>query len=163
MFGNLGQGLGQQIAAGTTRHIVHNHRHGRSVRNSSKVGNQAVLGGLVVVRGHHQHGIRPHFAGVAGIVQHMLGIVGTGAGNHRNPARHLLYRIADDFLLILRLNGGIFAGGAHHHNGIDAAFDLEFQESSQSIIVNAGFGHGGDNGSGHSGKDGVLHKLSLLC
>ena len=163
MLGKLGHSLGQQIAAGTAGHVVQDDRHGRSIRHGGKVGNQAVLGGLVIVRSHHQHSVGTHFAGVAGVLQHMLGIVGAGAGNHRNPARNLLYRIADDLLLILRLNGSIFAGGSHHHNGIDAIFNLELQEASQGIIVNAGFGHGGNNGSGHSGKDGVLHKLSLLC
>ncbi len=118
---------------------------------------QAVLGGLIIVGGHHQDGIRAYFAGIFGIVQHMVGIVGAGAGDDGDPLCDLFHGEADDLLLVGIFNGGIFAGGAYDHDGIDAVFNLEFNKPTQGIKINAVPGHGGDNGSSHAGKDGVFH------
>ena len=157
MLRQPGQGPGQQIHTGAPRNIVDDHRHRGGVGHRGKMPEQAVLGGLVVIRRHHQHGVGPGRAGVAGIGQDMLGVVGAGTGDDGDPARHLFHGIADDPGLVLRLDGGVLAGGTHDHQSVDAAFHLEFDEPSQGFIVDAVGGHGGDNGGSHAGKDGVLH------
>ena len=161
MLGKLRHGLGQQIAAGAAGHIVENDGQGAFVCHGGEMGDKTVLGGLIVVGSDHQNGVRPHLTGVAGVVQNVLGVVGAGAGNDGNPSGRLLYGVGDDLFLILRLNGGVLAGGAHDHQAVDAGADLEFHKAAQSLIVDGTVGvHGGDDGSGHTGKNRVFHSVS---
>ena len=127
------------------------------------MGNQALLGGLVVVGGHHQHGIGSHFAGGLGVVDDMLGIVGAGAGNDGNTACNGFYHEADNLFLFLILNGGVFAGGTHNHQSVDSVFNLEFDEAAEGFVVNGAVNvHGGNQCGSHAGKNGVLHISFLL-
>ena len=160
MLGKPCNGLGLQVAAGAAGDVVQDHGHGGSVGNGGEVLVKAVLSGLVVVGGHHQNGVRAHFAGGLGVGKNVLGVVGAGAGDDGNPLCHLLYGVGDDLLLIFRLDGGVLAGGAHDHQGVDAVFNLEFDEATQGFVVNGAVrGHGGDNGGSHTGENCVLHIL----
>ena len=166
MLGKLGNGLGQQVAAGAAGHVVENHGHGGGIGDGGKVLNKAVLGGLVVVGGHNENGVRTHLAGVFGVVQHVLGVIGAGAGDDGDTLSDLLHGVGDDLFLVFRFDGGVLAGGAHDHQRIDAVFNLEFDEAAQGFVVNGAVGdHGSDNGGSHAGENGVLHSLisPILC
>jgi len=121
------------------------------------------LGGLVVVRGHHQHGIGAVVAGALGEFQYVLGVVGAGSGNDGHTARHPLHGEADDFLPLLGGQGGAFAGGAHGHQGVDALLQLEVDETGQGVIVHAGGGHGRYHSGGNAPEDQVFHRNFSSC
>ena len=158
MFCQFFHGGGQQIAAGAAGDVVEDHRNGGSVGNGGEMLDQTLLGCLIVVGSYHQQGIGTHFAGIFGVVQHMVGVVSADTGNDRNALCHPLHGETDDLLLIFRLNGGIFAGGTHDHDGIDAVFNLEFNKVCQSVIVDAQVClHRGHNGGSHALENRVLH------
>ena len=90
-------------------------------------------------------------------MQHVVGIVGAGAGDDGDTLRHLFHGVADHCSLVLRLDGGILAGGAHDHDAIDAIFDLELDETAQGLIVDTGLGHGGNDRRGHAGENSLFH------
>ena len=157
MLRQFRHGFGQQIAAGAAGHIVENHRHGGRVGNGGEMGNQTVLGGLVVIGGHHQNRVGARRTGGLGVGDDVGGVVGAGSGNDGNPSGHPFHGVADHFCLILRLNGGVFAGGSHDHQGVDAAFDLPVDKPAHGLVVNAAGVHRGHHGSRHTTKNGFLH------
>ena len=56
--GQLGHGLGQQVAAGAAGDVVEHHRQPALLGHRAVMGDQAGLGRTHVRRGHHQRGVR---------------------------------------------------------------------------------------------------------
>ena len=156
MVSQNGAGLGSQVAAGTAGDVVHDDGLGGVVRNALVVLDEAVLGGLVVVGGDHQDGIRAVVTGGLGEVQHMLGVVGAGAGDDGDPACGLLHGEADDLLALGGGEGGTLTGGAHGDQRGNAVVDLEIDQTAQVFIVHASGGHGGDQGGTDALEDGLV-------
>ena len=156
-------GGGGDVAPGAGGDVVQDAGHTAGVRNIGKELNQTVLGGLIIIGGHQQHGVGAHLARVFGQVDGIGGIVAAGTRDDRNATRHPLYTVANDlFMLVVRQGGGL-AGGARHHDGVDALGDLPVDEAAELLVVHAGGGHGGDDGGSSAGKDGVLHNsISFL-
>jgi len=150
----------QQIAAGAGGDVVENDGLVYLVRNGGEVGNKAILSGLVIVGGHHQQGIGPGLGGADGEVHGVLGIVGSGSGNDRNPARHPVNGKGNDLFPLLRGQGRAFAGGTHGHQGVDAAFQLEVNKPAQGFIVHPFRGHRCHHGRSHAFENCFLHRDS---
>ena len=75
MLRQTGVGLRLDIDAGAAGHIIEDDRPGNGIGDHVVHLHQAVLGGLVVVGGDHQHGIGAHLAGVLGQADGIGGIV----------------------------------------------------------------------------------------
>ena len=175
------------VIAGTgtnnTDHVLHN------TRNACEVGVDAILVVTPYYNKATQNGLYQHFWTVAEastvpvILYNVPGRTGCNllpktvarlaeherivaikeaTGNNGNPLGDPVHGVADDLLLVGIFNGGIFAGGTHDHDGVDAALDLEVNKTAQGIKIDAVTGHGGYDGCGHSFENRLFHVISLL-
>ena len=164
MLGQLDIGLRLDADAGAGGDVVQDHRLGAGVGDGVVHGHQAVLGGLVVVGGDHQDGIRPVGAGALGELHGVSRLVGAGAGDDGHPAVNLLAGEGDGPAVLGVAEGGALPGGAADHQGVDALVDLPVDELAELGIVDAVGGEGGDQGGGNAAENGgvVLHGRFLL-
>ena len=68
------------------------------------------------------------------------------AGHDRDAAGGELDRLADDFDMLVVIEGGGLARGAHGDQAVDAVLDLEFDQLLQIIPGHRSVEEGGDQG-----------------
>ena len=122
---------------------------------------KAVLGGLIVVGGDHQHGVSADFAGIFGQFNGIGSVVAAGACNDGHTTGGALNGIADAFFMLCIGKGGAFAGGTADDQSIDAAFDLPVDQTAHGLIVHLAVAERGDQGSGNAFEDGFSHDIYL--
>ena len=129
------RGLGQQVAGGAAGHIVKNLRNRGGGGDGAVVLVQALLGRLVVVRGHQQAGVRARLLGGAGQRDGLGGGVGAGAGDHRQPPRGPPHHPADDRVVLGDVERRRFAGGADRHQRVAALLQVEVDQPVEGRVV----------------------------
>ena len=153
---------GKEIAAGAAGDIVQDDRNRGCICYGGKVGNQTVLGGLVVIRCDNQQGVSAGLAGVADVLQHMERVVGAGAGNYGNPTCDAVDGEADDVFLLGVFQCGAFAGSADGHDGVDAGINLKINQTAQCVIIDREIiVHRGDDCGSSAFKYGTFHRMLL--
>ena len=90
VFGQLGQHIQGDGAAGAARHIVEQDGDGNGVGHRLEMGQHAAFVGFVVIGRHHQQAVGPHGFIALGQSHGVGGVVGTCADDHRDTACHLL-------------------------------------------------------------------------
>ena len=112
MVGKGGIGGRLDVYAGAGGHIVEDHRFGGCVGDSGEHGNEAPLGGFVIIGGHYQHGIVTQLTGEFGQLNGVGGIVGAGTGDEGDPSGRSLHGKTENFPVLGIRQSGAFAGGA---------------------------------------------------
>jgi len=92
------------------------------------VGAEAFLRGLVVVGAHDQQAVGAGLRRLAREDQALARRVVAGAHDDGHAAVHMLQRQLHDAAAFVGPDRGVFAGGAQHHERIDAAFDLAIDQ-----------------------------------
>ena len=95
---------------------------------SGEMGDQARLGGLVVIRRHDQRCFGADLFGMADQVDPLCRVVRPRPGNHRNPACGGANDFFDDLTMFRMSDGRAFAGGAHRNKAAGALFDMPLHE-----------------------------------
>ena len=163
MIGQRRIGSRLDVDAGAGRHIVEDDRHRGGIRDGLVHLDEALLGGLVVVRRDHQAPVRADLAAVPGQLHGVVGLVRTGARDDRHPAGHMVHRELQHGPVLRIGQRGALTAGARNDQGVDALFDLPVDEPSERLVVD-GQGvriHGGDNGGGSAGKQCLFHLFIL--
>ena len=164
MLGHLGYGLGEHIAAGTAGDVVEDAGLVDGIGHGYRAGDHALLGGLVVVGSHQQHGIRAHGGGVAGELHRVGGIVGACARDDGNAVIDPLHAVLDGGAMLVVGEGRALARGANGHDGVDALLDLPVDHGAVAVKVDAIGGQGGDDGGGGAGEyGGFVHGFVPFC
>ena len=105
------------------------------IRDIAEMHLEPFLCRLVVVRGNQENAVGAVLLRLAGQLDRRLGAVGTGAGNHRNPAVHLLRRIADHRAVLLLGERRRLAACPGDDNTVCTAGNLLFQQLAELIKV----------------------------
>ena len=156
-------GSRQQIAAGTGRHIIEDHRLFGSIGDLGIMGDQAILSSLVIIGSYHQQGISAIVTSTLGIIQNMQGVVGAHTGDHRHTAIDPLNSKANHRLALLRSQCGTFTGGTYCHQCVNAGFQLKINKTSHGVVVYCTCrSHRGYQGGSHTLKDNIFHTEDLL-
>ena len=159
--GVLAQLLGSlrlDVDAGAGRHIVEDDRDAAGFGHGGKVGDQAGLAGLVVVRGDHQQGVGAAVGRAGGQGAAVGRVVGAGPRHHRHPVGHRVHRELDGGQLLGVGHGGALAGGAADDNGVGAAGDLVLKDLPQHIEMDASVVvHRGDDGHACTCEHRLFH------
>ena len=123
---------------------------------------QTLLSSLVVVGSHHQQTVRSGGFGMLGEDESGGGVVAAGAGNDLTAAGYLVNSILDRYHMLLHGLGGGLAGGAANTDGVSAARNLELDQLTQPVVIDAIRLVGGDDGDTRAGKNRLLHIALLL-
>jgi hypothetical protein len=97
----------------------------------------AFLRGLVVVGHHLQLAVGADLLGEARQLDRFGGRIGAAAGHDGHAAGGLFDRHADDFLVLLDVHRGRFAGGADHADAVGAFGDVPVDQLAQRGVVHA--------------------------
>ncbi len=145
------------IGDGAARHVIEDGgqvAHGLGDRLEVQV--LALLGGLVVVGHDLQLRVGAHLLGEAGEFDGLGRGVGAAAGHDGHALRSLFDGHADDLAVLLDVDGGRFAGGAHHADAVGAFCDMPVDQLAQGGVVHAAvLVHGGDEGDDAAGEGGA--------
>ena len=95
---------------------------------------QAFRARLVVVGGDDQHGVGAGLVRLPGELDGLLGRIGAGAGDHRDPPARRRDHGAHDVHVLLVGEGGRFAGRPDGHEAVDPALDLVLDQPPQVVI-----------------------------
>ena len=156
-------GGGLDVAAGAGGHVVQDQRLGARVCDGHEGAVQALLGGLVVVGGDHQHRVRADRACKLRQLHGVGRVVAAGARDHRNAAVGALHGVAHDLLVLRVAQGRALAGGAAADDCVDAAVDLPVDQPSVCVVIHlAACGEGGDECGGDALEDALVHGDFLL-
>ena len=149
----IGGGLDVDARAG--RDVIDDDGLRRGVGDGGVHLDKAVLRGLVVVRGHDEHGVAADLAGVLCQADGVGRVVGAGAGDDGDAACRALCAVAQDLAVLFVGQRGAFAGGACDDEGVHALIDLPVDETAERRIVDAFSGQRGDEGGCNAAEDGI--------
>ena len=158
-----GVGGGLDVHAGAGGDVVEDEGLRRGVRDGGEHGDEAVLGGLVVIGRDHQQAVCADLTGVAGQVHGVRRVVGAGAGDDGHPARRPLHGEANGLPVLFVCERGALAGGPGDDQCVDPLSDLPVDKAAEGVVIDAAFGQGGDEGCCHAAENGFsCHDGSLL-
>jgi len=161
VLGQFGDGGHGDFAAGAAGDVVEHDRQAE-VGHGRKVLDQAGLGGLVVVGGDLQGAVHAHGLRLGGQFEGFGGGIGPGAGDDLHAPGGGFHDDADHLEVLVHVEGGGFAGGAHGHEAVDAARDLEFDQLAEPTVVDrAVAAEGGDECGICAWKHGFCLLLGL--
>ena len=100
---------------------------------------EAVLRRLVVIGADLQRAIRAGVFGGLGEVNRFLRRVGATAGDDFAATFGVVNRQLYDAHVFLEIHRGRFTGGAHGHNAVHAAFDLQLHEFLEGSLIQSPF------------------------
>ena len=135
VFREARDGFGRDGDAGTSGHVVDHDRDVAGIRDGGEVAVQALLRGLVVVRGDLEREIRAVGLRVAGQVERLGGRVRAASGKHLAASVHELDHGRDHAFVFLEAQRGRFAGGADRGDPVDTVADLHFDQLRQFIVI----------------------------
>ena len=137
-------GLDGNLDAAAARDGIQDDRLRGGFGEQGEVTEETFLAGLVIIRGHEQEGVGAGFVGTLREVEGFGRGVGARAGHDRDAASGELDRLADDFDVLVVVEGGGLAGGADGDQAVDAVLDLEFDQLLQVIPGHRSIEEGGD-------------------
>ena len=136
--------LRQHIAGRPTRDVVQNLRDRHGLGNCPVVPVQALLGRLVVVRGHQQASVGPGLVGIAGQFDGLGGGVGASACDHRDAPPHLIDHAANHLVVLGDAQSRRFPRRANRDQCIAVLLQMEIHQRGQGHVVHLpGYVHGG--------------------
>jgi len=94
------------VAAGARGDIINDYRQGGGFRHGLEMPEDTFLTGPVVVRADLQVPSTPSFFRLHGHLDGLGGAVGTGARDHRHPARGMFQHYLDDPQVLVVIQGG---------------------------------------------------------
>ena len=115
--------------------VVHDDRNADGVVDRLEVLVEPLLGRLVVVGRHHQHGVGAGLLGVLRQADRLGGRVRARARDHRNPALGLVDAPFDDLLVLLVGQRRAFARGADRNQAVGALGDLPVHQFAERLLV----------------------------
>ncbi len=133
--GQATHGFWQHVTGGPAGHIVQNLGDVHGFGNGLVMQIQAFLGGLVVIGGHQQAGIRTCLGSTAGKADGFGGGVGAGTGHDGNAARNMLYGKADHPAVFLLVECGRFPRGTHGNDSARPLIHVPVQQFVQRVPV----------------------------
>ena len=143
-FGQSVVGSDLDLQAGTAGNIVDDDRLFGGFVDGLVVADDTVLRGAGIVRHDDEHRVGTRFLSLFDHTHGVCGVVGAGAGNHRNVDD--LLDGPDQLDLLIHMGDGRFAGGAIDHQTIRAIGDEVFGELLRGGEIDAAVGfHRGDH------------------
>ena len=146
VFGQDLIGIGLNADPRPAGYVIEDHGDLHPICHISKMLDQALLGGLVVVRRNHQDGVGANRPGVFRFSEGREGVVPAHAHDHLHFALAGVHRIAHQLIVLVLTQRGVFAGGAANHDGSGPAGQLKVQLLLQLIVVYALLAKGRHNG-----------------
>ena len=157
MLCQLRQGFRQHIQAGPGRNVIQDAGNVAGIRDGGEAGDQAPLGGFVIIRRYQQHRVRAGTAGSLCPFNGMGSIVGSGARDDRNLSGNTFHAEYNSVLMLFVRKGASLTGCTCDNKRADSPGKLIINQPAESIPINPLFGEGGDNGGCRACKDRVLH------
>ena len=144
-------GLRQDVGAGAGGDVVEDAGQVRRLRDRGVVGDETLLGGLVVVGRDQKQAVRAERLRLLRHHDRVGGVVGAGSGDDRDPAGGLLHAEADRLKVLVVVERRRLTGRSDRDDRICMICNLKLNEISESLIVDASVfvhrRHDGDAGA----------------
>ena len=139
-------------AAGTARDVIEDAGDIHRVGHGDKVAVHTLGIGLVVVGSDEKQTVGPQLLRPEALLQHGLGAVGAGTGDHRDPARRRLDDAAQGGVVLLVGHGGALTGSTQGQDGVGLVLDMPLHQFPELVKIHAAVGVEGSD----QGYDGAL-------
>ena len=154
-------GIDRHVDHRARRDVVDDDRNADRIVDRLEVLVEALLGRLVVVGRHHQHGIRACLFGMLSEFDRFLGGIRAGARDHGHPPFGLGDAPLDDLLMLVMAERRALTGGADRHQAMDAARDLALDQRHEGFLVDLPVLERRDEGWNDALERGMDHDLQI--
>lgn len=150
IFARRAKGLRQEIGSRSCGNVVNNDGNGYLFRNGAVVLIHALLGGPVVIGGHHEGCVCPYLMGMPRQAQGLGSTIRTCARDDRDALSDSLDGDLNDPVVFLMGQGGGFTRRTAGHDTVCSIFDLKFDQFPKSLFVYLSVSERRDNGNNGS-------------